>query len=133
VNYGHLSFDKYMQDQTVVLEGDQEGDAYNKHLAINDQPDYPVTDYLPLAEKYKQDPTDVNKEALEKFFAEHGSGIPRHFLGEHPEQGLTLNMKDSKGRNRIVMRVQPDGSPILQLLDADGKVMSQLPQPVVKN
>lgn len=81
-----------------------------------------------MVEKYEQDPTDANKTALEKFFAEHGGVTPRLFLGEHPEQGLTLNMKDSKGRNRIVMRVQPDGNPILQFLDADGKVISQLPR-----
>lgn len=133
VNYGHLSFDQYMQDQTVVLEGDQEGEVYNKHLAINDQPDYPITDYLPLVEKYKQAPTDENKAALEKFFADHGATTPRLFLGEHPEQGLTLNMKDNKGRNRIVMRVRPDGSPMLQFLDANGKVISQLPQAATKN
>lgn len=42
-------------------------------------------------------------------------------------------MKDNKGRNRIVMRVQPDGSPILQFLDEDGKVISQLPQSATKN
>ena len=129
VNYGHLSFDKYMQDQTVVLEGDQEGDAYSKHLAFNDQPDYPITDYLPLAERYKQDSTDANKAALEKFFSEHGGITPRLFLGEDPEQGLTLNMKDNKGHNRIVLRVLPDGSPVLQFLDAEGKIMTQLPKP----
>ena len=133
VNYGHLSFDQYMQDQTIVLEGDQEGSAYDKHLAINDQPDYPITEYLPLVEKYKQAPTDANKTALEKFFKEHGEATPRLFLGEHPQQGLTLDMKDYRGRNRIVMRVRPDGSPVLEFLDADGKVIDQLPHQVAKD
>lgn len=133
VSYGHLSFDKYMQDQTMQLEADQEGGTYYKHLTINDQPDYPLTDFMPLAEKFERDPSAANKAAVERFFAEHGGPVPRLFLGEHPEQGLTLNMKDNKGRNRIVMRVQPDGSPVLQFLDEDGKVISQLPQSATKN
>jgi hypothetical protein len=35
-------------------------------------------------------------------------------------------MKDSKERDRIVMQVQADGTPLIKFLDADGKVISQL-------
>jgi len=127
-NYGHLSFDQYMQDQTVVLEGDQEGADYNKHLEINDQPLYPITDALGIAERYEADPTPENKAALEKFVSAHGGQTQRLFLGEDPKEGLTLNMKDDKGRSRIVLRVQPDGRPVLEFLDADGRIVSQLPK-----
>ena len=128
-SYGHLSFDQYTQDQTVVLEGDQEGDSYSKHLSINDQPSYPITDELPLLEKYFSDPDKLNEAALQKFLADRGSGTQRLYLGEDRQHGLDLYMKDDKGRNRIVLRVQPDGSPVLQFLDVDGKIIGQMPQP----
>jgi hypothetical protein len=50
-------------------------------------------------------------------------------LGESPEQGLVLNMKDKEGRTRIELRVRPDGTPVLQFLDAQGEVIQQLPEP----
>ena len=34
-----------------------------------------------------------------------------------------------EGRDRIVLRVAPDGTPALQMLDAGGKVIGELPQP----
>jgi hypothetical protein len=39
-----------------------------------------------------------------------------------------LKLKDSDGRDRIVLQVAPDGSPMIRFLDASGKVISQLPE-----
>jgi hypothetical protein len=127
VNYGHLSFDQYMQDQTVVLESSQHGGEYSKYLGINDMPDYPITDLLPLVERLHAHPTPRNQAALKAFFAEHGKPTPRLFLGQNPKKDLVLDMKDDSGRNRIVLKVQPDGSPSLQFLDARGNVIGRLP------
>ena len=41
---------------------------------------------------------------------------------------LFQRLKDTDGRDRIVLRVALDGTPKLQLLEADGKVVSELPQ-----
>jgi len=127
VSYGHLSFDKYMQDQTLVLDANQQGGQYRKYLGINDMPDYPITEILPLVEKLRAHPTAQNRAALKQFFAQHGKPTPRLFLGQDPQHGLALDMKDKQGHNRIVLRVEPDGSPSLQFLDANGKVIGRVP------
>lgn len=43
ISYGHLSFDKYMQTQTLVIEAQQHDGSYSKGLSVVDQPDYPST------------------------------------------------------------------------------------------
>jgi hypothetical protein len=37
-------------------------------------------------------------------------------------------LRDPDGRVRIVAKVAADGKPVLQFLDADGKVVEQFPQ-----
>jgi hypothetical protein len=54
---------------------------------------------------------------------------PRLALGRFPDKSSNLELMDPRGRKRIVMKVAADGTPILQFLDADGKVIQQLPQP----
>jgi hypothetical protein len=49
-------------------------------------------------------------------------------LGRSDDHSVALRLKDEQGRDRLVIRVQPDGTPVLQFLDEHGKVTSQLPQ-----
>jgi hypothetical protein len=37
-------------------------------------------------------------------------------------------LKDPDGRSRIIIKVSADGAPSLQLLDASGRVIDQLPR-----
>jgi hypothetical protein len=48
-------------------------------------------------------------------------------LGSNDDRSASLVLKDSDGRPRIVIEVAANGSPSLQFLDANGKVVSQLP------
>jgi hypothetical protein len=62
-----------------------------------------------------------------KFFATHSGDAPRAYLGRVGDGSVGLRLKDKQGRDRILLRVNPDGAPVLQLLDAGGKVTAQLP------
>ncbi|HZS25734.1 MAG TPA: hypothetical protein VFB76_00780 [Candidatus Angelobacter sp.] len=48
-------------------------------------------------------------------------------LGRVPDGSAVLRLKDKEEHDRIVLRVAPDGTPKLQMLDANGKVLSELP------
>jgi hypothetical protein len=39
---------------------------------------------------------------------------------------MGIALKDSQGRNRLVLRIGADGNPIIQFLNADGKVTNQM-------
>lgn len=128
VSYGHLSFDKYMQDQTLVLEASQQGQRYAKGLSIVDRPSYPITELLPLMKRLDDMKPDERKAAIEKFTSTHPKPAQRLYVGETKDHAVGLTLKDKAGRKRIVLRVAPDGSPVLQFLDANGKVIGQLPR-----
>ena len=49
-------------------------------------------------------------------------------LGRLEDKSAALVLKDADGRSRIVMKVAADGAPSLEFLDADGRVVSELPQ-----
>ena len=44
---------------------------------------------------------------------------------------MALRLKDQEGRDRIVLRVEADGSPIIQLLDKEGKIVRQLAESAI--
>ena len=126
---GHLSFDNYEQDQTMVLEANQAGDRKQSFLRIMDRPNWSLLELFDLFEKNKNLSKEQQQASLDKFLKEHPAAQTRVFLGRGLDQSAALNLKDTAGRDRIVIKVAADGTPSLQFLDADGKVTSQLPPP----
>ena len=125
-SYGHLSFDAYEQDQTMALESQQEKDGRYTKLQFNDYPDYSILEEIRLMDSIKHLPKDQQQARLKAFFAEHGGPTRRMVLGRNIDGSVQLAMDDLQGRPRIVMKVARDGSPSLQMLDADGKVTGEL-------
>jgi hypothetical protein len=115
-SYGHLSFDRYLQDQVMTVEASQEGANRRSGISIDDRPDWPMTDLITIPESQ-----------WKAFVTSHPMGHQRIYLGRTPDKAASLTLKDQEGHARIVVRVAPDGTPSLQFLDANGKVTSELP------
>ena len=49
-------------------------------------------------------------------------------LSTTPASSAALLLKDENGKSRIVLKVAADGTPSLEFMDADGRVVSELPQ-----
>ena len=129
-SYGHLSFDAYEQDQTMALDSQQAKDGRYTKLQFNDYPDYSILDEIQLMASIKNLPKEQQQARMKAFFAEHGGPTRRMVLGRNTDGSVQLAMDDLQGRPRIVMKVARDGSPSLQMLDADGKVTGELlPKP----
>lgn len=116
-SYGHLSFDRYLQDQVFTIDADEEGARKRSGLSIVDDPDWPITDFL-----------NATPDEQKNFFKTHASPEQRIYLGRTPDDSASLTLKDKEGHARIIIKVNPDGSPVIQFLDAAGKVISQLPE-----
>ncbi len=116
-SYGHLSFDRYLQDQVFTIDATQNGPQKRSGLSIVDDPDWPITDFL-----------NATPDEQKAFFKTHAPPQQRIYLGRTPDDSASLTLKDKDGHARIVIKVNPDGSPIIQFLDASGKVISQLPE-----
>ena len=125
---GHLSFDQYLQDQIFTIDAGRDGDKKFSLLRMDDRGDYPITDALEAITRIRKLPADQQPAELKKFQETHPGDHPRVVLGRARDGGAVLQLKDTEGRDRIVLRVAPDGTPKLQFLDANGKVLSEAPQ-----
>jgi hypothetical protein len=125
---GHLSFDQYMQDQIFTIDAGRDGDKKFSLLRMDDRGDYSLLDALDAVARIQKLPADQQPAELQKFVAAHPGDHPRVILGRVRDGSSVLQLKDAEGRDRLILRVAPDGAPHLQFLDAAGKVISELPQ-----
>jgi hypothetical protein len=127
-SYGHLSFDKYMGDQLMALEsGQEEGQTYSG-IDFVDEPEYPITVITDALDQAAKLPPEKRRAKVRELLAKQPPSEKRAHLGRNPDQSATLELKDSAGRDRIVIKVAADGTPTLQFLDQSGKVMEQFPK-----
>ena len=125
----HLSFDQYMQDQVLVFgAGEENGERYSR-MKVLDEPDFPISEMTGVLESTAKLSPDQRQAALQKAFAEKPKPHDRMFLGRDTDRSVALRLKDPEGRDRIVIKVAADGTPLLQFLDIAGNVISQLPEP----
>jgi hypothetical protein len=127
-SYGHLSFDRYQRDQVFAIDASEEDGQRTSELRIVDQSDHPLTQDLEEFSKISKLPKDQQESAWAEYRRSTGPGPEtRILLGRADDRSVALRLKDVQGRDRIVIRVAPDGSPMLQMLDEQGKVTAQLP------
>ncbi len=118
---GHLSFDRYEQDQVVQITHSEEGDSHWAGLAVNDYPDG-STD-LDAWERADAMPEGAEKVAELKRLRERYGGKRRVFLGKQRDRAARLVVNDEAGRPRLVLEVAPEGTAAIRFLDANGKVV----------
>lgn len=126
-SYGHLSFDAYEQDQVFTIDASQEGDKKSSGIAIIDRPDYPIVEIFELMERLEDLPQEKKKAESDKFFSRRESPSRRLYLGRMQDSSVGIKLMDAQGRERILIQVDADGSPIIKFLDASGTVISRLP------
>ncbi len=115
-SYGHLSFDQYEQDQVFTIDaGDQNG-LHSSAMTMWDRPEYSIGELLATA-----------PEKREAFVAAHPQCHARLYLGRNQDHSVALRLKDTKGRDRIVLQVDAAGAPVIELLDESGKIIGRLP------
>jgi hypothetical protein len=126
-SWGHLSFDEYQRDQTLVLESSSDGDSRTTYYLLNDDPrPYALTPELSAEwQRLKAMPPGPERtEASKAWHAKYPGGlVNRGYLGRGRDKSVSLTLSDQQGHERLVARVAPDGTPVIQFLDANGKVL----------
>ena len=56
-----------------------------------------------------------------------GARSQRIWVGRDANGDATVALKDAKGRNRILLNVTADGAASISFLNADGKVVDEIP------
>ena len=125
---GHLSFDQYMQDQTFSIDAGEENGSHYSAIVMGEHGDYPITEGFEASDRIAALPESERAGAWKKFFETHPGDAQRIVFGRSVDNSAVLRMKDSKGKDRLVIQVQADGSPVIKFLDESGKVTNQLPR-----
>ncbi len=126
--YGTLTFDKFRGDQTIqFLHGEDAEGNYFSGLKMNDQ-NMPLTDFISKYEEIKKLPTKEEQEAAFQEMRDKGQmAASRLMIGRNYDKSAIIKLKDAKGKSRIEISVEANGTPKLNFLDETGKVIYSLP------
>jgi hypothetical protein len=129
-SWGHLSFDEYQRDQTLVLESTSDGDSRTTYYLVNDDSTlWAITPEVSAEfQRVKAMPPGPERTAANKALEMKYPGgiVNRGYFGRAKDKSVRLSLKDQQGRERLVARVDADGTPVLQFLDAHGTVVRTL-------
>ena len=125
-SFGHLSFDQYDQDQTLSLGSTLLPDGKRvASVSLNDAPSRLITekDFLD-SNRFKTMPHGpARAAAYAELQRNYPALIPRASLSRSPDDAIGLELSDKTGQVRARLIVRPDGDPVLEFLDASGKVL----------
>jgi hypothetical protein len=65
-------------------------------------------------------------EAWAKLNQKYPKGAERAFFGREADDSVGVSLRDVQGRMRASLTVKPDGEPVLQFLNAEGKVTKEI-------
>jgi hypothetical protein len=123
--FGHLSFDRYGQDQMFSIDAVDYGTAYGSSVRMNDVPGWPIEEYLQLLERIQNLPPEQQEAEKAEFRRTHPDmdGVARVTLG-HERAGETsinvLNFLDGSNRERTRLWLDPTGAGSLLFKDENG-------------
>jgi len=125
-NHGHLSFDEYEQDQIFAIDSGREDQDKFSAIRIGERGDYPIQQTFDASLQIDKMPKDQQNAEWKKFFATHTGDANRIYLGRSPDKSASLRIKDEQGHDRIIIRVDAGGKPVIQFLDEGGKVSKEI-------
>jgi hypothetical protein len=129
-HFGSLTFDKVKNNETIGFRHlESDNGSYETGLEMWQQPDLPLDVMLNKVEAVRR-LTDAaaRKEAIQQLIDRREVTTQRLFLGKQRDNSTVLTMSDIKGRPRIKMMVTEAGTPRLDFLDEQGKVIYSLPE-----
>jgi len=128
----HLSFDRYGQDQVIVLAYQEEEGKHSQGLTIVDRPPQTYIEINARRDTIRQMPEGPAKEAAWKQWAlwQGGApfGAPRLFVGRDTRKAALVDLKDQYGRSRLRLAVDSLGAARIEFLNDSGRVTLRVPE-----
>jgi hypothetical protein len=124
-----LSFDRFRQDQALQLMNNDSATHQMTGIRINDVPHFGVTSIEDIR-RFKEEGgklAGAERQAYWNKLTDAGRlNENRIWLGNTQDKGSTLQLKDAKGRVRMMLAVAADGKAEIQMLDEQGKVTKSI-------
>jgi hypothetical protein len=124
-----LTFDRFRQDQALQLLNNDSAMHQQTGISINDVPYFKTTslaDITRFGEESRKLP-EAQQEAYWKTLADEGRLMRnRIWLGNTGDKGSSLQLKDARGRTRMMLLVAADGKAEIRMLDEQGRISKSI-------
>ena len=124
-----LTFDRFRQDQAVQLINTDSERHQMTGLRINDVPSHAVTsmdDVKRFDGEARKLPQSQQRAYWENLSKAGRLSENRIWLGNTGDKGSTLQLKDARGRTRMMLIVSADGKAEIRMLDEQGQVVKSI-------
>jgi hypothetical protein len=122
---GSLTFDRYLGDEAISIGTDGLDGKEGTSIALVDG-NHDIIESLKESARIRALPADQQPEAWKKFKVDFPY-TRRLVLGRGEDKSVLVHLRDQKGRNRLVLKVDSNGEPAIELLGTDGKVTARMP------
>ena len=130
-NDGHsagisLTFDRWKQDQTVAFQYSELNGRYLSGLTITDRPAESLLEIADLLTRLDGAASASERTRLtQEVLAAQPGHAQRLFVGRNSNEDAAMELKDTEGRNRLVLSVSPDGQARIRFLDENGNTVRE--------
>jgi hypothetical protein len=124
-----LTFDRFRQDQALQLMNNDSAAHQMTGIRINDVPYFGVTsmaDIQRFGEESGKLPEAEQGAYWNKLAGEGRLMQNRIWLGNTGDKGASLQLKDARGRTRMMLLVSADGKAEIRMLDEQGKTAKSI-------
>jgi hypothetical protein len=124
-----LTFDRFRQDQAMQLINNDSATHQLTGIRVNDVPNFRLTsmdDVKRFGEEARKLPEAEQSAYWNKLSEEGRLSENRIWLGNTGDRGSSLQLKDARGRTRMMLLVAADGKAEIQMLDEQGKVSKSI-------
>jgi hypothetical protein len=124
-----LTFDRFRQDQAMQLMNNDSATHQRTGISINDIPYYKLTsldDVTRFGEESRKLPEAQQGAYWQKLSDEGRLMKNRIWLGNTRDKGSALQLKDARGRTRMMLLVAADGKAEIQMLDEQGRISKSI-------
>jgi hypothetical protein len=119
---GYLTVDDYEQNESLRLGMFQNGDASQRFVEFTDQPAWSIVDMIEETEGL--DP-EAAQAVFDRYFnGVDGRGRSRMRLAREEDGSVRLVLRDRDGRDRLRFVVPAEGDVVVEVVDPEGNARS---------
>jgi hypothetical protein len=122
-----IMFDQLGQDQTIGFDYSENNGRRSAAFKVWDRPDAPLSDLVDQLNAANALQNQAEREAaVAKVRAAAPRPAQRVFVGKSGDRVASVVLSDAQGRNRLALKVDAEGSAVIEFLDAEGKVIQRI-------
>ena len=124
-----LMFDQLKQDQTIGLMYSEGNGQRTAGLQVWDRSDRPLSELIEQLNAANRIADPAEREAAIKKIRDTTPAGPRRvFVGKTADRSANISLADANGKPRLTLTVDATGSPRIEFLDENGKIVDRMPR-----